>query len=226
MDKNKVLLRVLVGSRAHGLNSDCSDYDYRGVYVVPTKELLGLNNDVKTTMWIEGESDNTMWEVGHFLKLASKCNPTILEVFVAPVVESTDEGLAMRDLFPYIWNPDDVRNAFVGYAYNQRKKFVEDKDSRWEKYAVAYLRVLYQCAVLFEKNYLPVHVEDNDLKEFLFSVKRKKLSKGQVLDKAEELKKRVEVAYEFFPLKARDNQPDLSKAENYLFSLRRKYWEF
>lgn len=34
----KQVLKVLVGSRAHGLHNQDSDFDYRGVYVAPTSD--------------------------------------------------------------------------------------------------------------------------------------------------------------------------------------------
>ena len=56
------ILKVLCGSRAYGLNDEDSDYDYHGVYVVPTSRLLVIDSRIKETQWVEGESeDNTAW---------------------------------------------------------------------------------------------------------------------------------------------------------------------
>jgi Predicted nucleotidyltransferase. len=63
--------------------------------------LLTLGTPHATTTWIEGKEDNTSWEIGHFLHLATKCNPTILETFLAPVVETTPWGDELRALFPF-----------------------------------------------------------------------------------------------------------------------------
>lgn len=87
-DDKKLILKVLVGSQAHGLASPDSDYDYRGVYVIPTEEILSLNYKYKGSHWMEGKEDQTSYEIGHFLSLAIKCNPTILEVFKAPVMDN------------------------------------------------------------------------------------------------------------------------------------------
>ena len=103
------ILKVLVGSHAHGLATEGSDVDYRGVYVSPTSEILSLSNTKvrgKNTHWVEGENeDATSYELGHFLFLALKCNPSILEVFMAPRVDSgfqphaTRLGIELRELF-------------------------------------------------------------------------------------------------------------------------------
>ena len=87
MIKNTVILKVLVGSRAHKLDDKDSDYDYRSVYVTPTSNILSLNAKYSKTNWIEGNIDNTSYEIGHFLHLATKCNPTIMEVFKTPIVD-------------------------------------------------------------------------------------------------------------------------------------------
>ena len=117
-----------MGSHAHGLAIETSDYDYRGVFVAPTRDFFSLGGKPVDTNWIEGEKeDDTSWEIGHFLKLAIHSNPSILEVFVAPVVESTPEGEQLRALFPYVWSSKKVYNSFLGYSKNQQKKMLEYK---------------------------------------------------------------------------------------------------
>lgn len=139
----KEILKVLVGSRAHGLNTESSDWDYRGCFIVPTSEILSLGYKEKATSWLEGQGeDATAYELHHFLNLATHSNPSILEVLVSPVVEETIEGRALTELFPALWNSKDVLNAFGGYSANQRKKFLEEKDGRPWKFAAAYIRVL------------------------------------------------------------------------------------
>lgn len=125
----KEILKVLVGSRAHGLADADSDYDYRGVFVVDTTEILKLGGKIKNTHWVEGQTDQTSWEIGHFLQMATKCNPTILEVFHAPIKiqDSTPCGLSLRNLFDKVWNTNDVMNSHIGYGLNQRKSFLKIK---------------------------------------------------------------------------------------------------
>src|SRR2546429_619841 len=122
-DSKSLILKTIVGSQAHGLANENSDYDYRGVFVVPTSEILRIGGSVKETNWIEGNEDDTSWEIGKFLLMATKCNPTVLETFLAPVKTSSPLGDELRTLFPHVWNSNDVKNAFIGYGINQRKKF-------------------------------------------------------------------------------------------------------
>ena len=144
------ILKVLVGSRAHGLADENSDYDYRAVFTTPTRELLGVGNKPANTSWIEGNEDNTAWELKHFLSMALQNNPTILEVFVAPIEVKTYFGTVLRNLLPHIINPKLLLNSHLGYGKNQKNKLLHgdwdlNKDRKARKYTSAWLRVTYQA---------------------------------------------------------------------------------
>ncbi len=245
--KDVEILRVLVGSHAHGLATPESDYDYRGVYVTPTREILSLGGKVKSTQWVEGTNeDNTAYEIGHFLSLAVHCNPSILEVFMAPSVQLHPLGQELRVLFPAIWNPHDVANAFGGYSLNQRKKFLDNKENRRWKFATAYLRVLLQgiellCDKKFNvkvSNVYPVgeghapwisgahgtfHDDIHDTwPNFLRNVKNEKVSIGDVVNVAERLAERLkELSTDGLH---KDHEPDLDKVNAFLLKVREECW--
>ena len=224
-EESTCILKVLVGSRAHGLARPDSDYDYRSVYVVPTREILSLNSKHKSTQWIEADKekgekdDSTGWEIGHFLSLATHCNPTILEVFAAPIIHVTPDGEQLRALFDYVWNPQGVRDAFIGYGLNQRKKLLDDKDRNPSKFAVAHLRTLYQAYVLLSDNYLIVSFEDTPVFSFLQRFGAGVHSKGDVIDICLDWKKEVEKAFETCK-----HETDLTKVNQFLLKIRKDYW--
>lgn len=231
--KNKQIqiLRTIVGSTAHGLANENSDIDYRGVFVVPTSELLGIGGTTQQTSWIEGQIDDTSWEIGHFLKMATKCNPTVLEVFLAPYVDdgTLDKygqgatkpiGKELRNLFPYVWNSVDVLNAFRGYGHNQQKKFLHEKDTRPHKYAVAYLRTLYQGWELLSTGTFTVRVADTEIGETLKRWKNKEYTVGEVMQVTYEWQKKLEEAFEKSPKKETDMRP----VNDYLLRVRREFW--
>jgi predicted nucleotidyltransferase len=113
--------------------------------VTPTTQLLSLGVNNHQTIWNEGSEDNVSWEIGHYLFLATKCNPTVLETFLAPDYTANAWGEEVRALFPSVWSSIGVASAFTGYAHNQRKKLLDDKDKRRNKYATAYVRTLYNA---------------------------------------------------------------------------------
>lgn len=237
------ILKVIVGSQAHGLATPTSDFDYRGVFVVPTQEILGLGNVKQTTNWNEGTNDDTSWEIGHFLNLATHCNPTILETFLAPSVEGvmideTDDGkgnvkqirswgLQLRELFPYVWNSTDVVNAFIGYGLNQRKKFFDDKDKRASKYAVAYLRTLYQAWELLITGTFTVKIIDTEIGPMLREWKNMASSEilqdhsGEVISECLKWEAKVRKAYDKNPNK----QTDYNKINDFLLKVRKEFWK-
>lgn len=222
MTIKKTILKVLVGSRAHGLADDDSDYDYRGVFVVPTTEILKLGGNIKNTHWVEGDNDNTSWEIGHFLHLATKCNPTILETFLAPVEDGDEWGMAMRNLFPYIWNTNDVVNAFIGYGLNQRKKFLDDKDNRANKYACAYMRTLYQAWKLINTGGFPVNVADTNIGKHLIRWRKGDWTRGEVIDFCHGIEQQIR---EDLKKIKEPKETDYEVVNKFLLDVRRAHWE-
>lgn len=226
----KQVLKVVVGSQAHGLATPTSDFDYRGVFLVPTSEILKLGNTkIQQTNWIEGNDDDTSWELGHFLNLATHCNPTILETFLAPIdpkwdAETDSENLKytkeLRSLFPYIWNSVEVRDAFIGYGFNQRKKFLEDKDSRAPKYAAAFLRVLYNAWELLSTGSFTVDLRSTVIYDTVKRFKEGDYTRGEVIDACYLWQTRVEDAFRKNPNKTANLEP----VNEFLLKVRKENW--
>jgi predicted nucleotidyltransferase len=234
-DNKKYILKTLVGSHAHGLATAESDYDYRGVYVIPTKEILSLNFTYKGSHWLEGEQDQTAYEIGHFLQLATRCNPSILEVMVAPMKESLitdfedpdssnyifkrDWGKELRELLPYCWSPKQAFDAFTGYSRNQQKKMLDNHLGRWHKYGTAYLRVLWNLCDLLETGTFSLEVKDPIFKIELQAIRNKEYTVGQIIDSAKKLRQKAE---RLLPLSKQ--KPDLSKVNDFLLEVRKEFW--
>ena len=228
-----VILKVLTGSRAYGLETPESDYDYHGVYVTPTSELLAVGpNAPKSRTWNETpEQDSVMWEVGHFLFESTKCNPTMLETFVAPVEYATPAGYQLRVLLESVISRRRLYDAFLGYAHNQQKKMFTKPDSPLEeqpserawKFAVQYIRVLLQGERLLRTGefVLDMHTYDYDMHDYLMRIRSGKYSMGWIIDSADGLKRKLELA--FTESKVRQ-EPDFNAVNMYLLDLRREVW--
>lgn len=217
---NKIL-KVVVGSQAHGLATPDSDWDYRGVFITPTSELLKLGTKKQQTSWIEGNDDDTSWELGHFLNLATHCNPTILETFLAPSHDATALGEELRGLFPHVWNSKDVKNAFIGYGLNQRKKFLDKKDNRPNKFAAAYLRSLVNGEELLRTGTFTVRVADHEMGPTIRRFKEGDYRIGEVIDACEEWEQKLRAAFEKNP----DKETDTDKVNEFLLKARKENWE-
>jgi hypothetical protein len=212
------ILKVLIGSQAHGLAGPESDADYRSVYVIPTEHMFRLGFKSPGTRMAKGLEDETSWEVGPFLTLATNCHPLILETLVAPIVAADRWGEELRTLLPALWSPQRAYEAYLGYASNQRRKFLDKKEGRPAKYAVAYLRTLYNLCELLEFGTLTMRVIDTPIGRTLADIKGGAIRTGEVIDLAEywtnECTKRLAHSR---------HEPNPKAVDEYLVRLRRAF---
>jgi len=180
------ILKVLVGSQAHGLAGPDSDADYRSVFAVPTANLFRVGFKYPGARMAKKEADETAWEIGLFLSLSVECHPLILETFLAPVVTMDDWGAELRALFPSVWSPQRAYEAFIGYGLNQRKKFLDKKDARPAKYAAAYIRVLYNLCELLETGGFTIRIADTQVGKIIKELKEGGVRTGEVIDLGEQ----------------------------------------
>ena len=176
-EQTTILTRVVVGSRLHGLATETSDWDLRGVHIHTLKDVLSPFKTLKNTTWMEGDTDNTSYELADFCKQATHGNATILEVFFSNQIETTtliaDE---MRANWHKFIDTDKFVMASKGYAHNQLTKMElfesvpESSGDRSAKFAVAYCRVMWQCAEFLRTGIFKCQIEE-PLKSFLFEVK-------------------------------------------------------
>lgn len=213
-----LILKVLVGSHAHGLAEPGSDQDFRSVYVIPTEDLFRLTVKPRTTTWKHEDGDETSWEIHPFLALALQCHPLILESFLAPLIEADAWGQELRALFPAVWSPEKAFDAFGGYAENQRTKFLGKKDGRPSKYAAAYVRVLANLCELLERETFTVCIRDTALGDTIARIKAGRYRIGEVIDLGDQLTEKARAT-----LAICHHVPDIPAVEAYLIRLRKNF---
>lgn len=177
-DDVKILTKVLVGSRLHGLHNEQSDYDYRGIHIHDLKKVLSPFNKIKNTTWIEGDEDNTSYELADFCKSACQGNATVLEVFFSDqVFETSPIADEMRENWLKFMDTDKFVMASRGYASNQLNKMqlfddegVKDQ-KRTAKFAISYCRVLWQCKEFLKTGEFKCKIEDPELTPLLKKIK-------------------------------------------------------
>jgi len=121
--KDRTIFATLHGSHAYGLATETSDIDVKGLCIAPRNVYLGYTEGFEQA---EGKEpyDLVIYEIRKFFKLASQCNPNIIEVLhtdpsvwvkVAPagtlLLENKDRFLSLK-----------AKHTFSGYAHAQLKR--------------------------------------------------------------------------------------------------------
>jgi len=222
------ILSTIIGSQAHGLATAESDTDVREVFVQPTEELFRVDSPAEKA---HSKGEDVTYEVAHFLKLATRCNPTILEIAAAPPHHATEEGERLRALFPAFLSKKMVYAAFTGYASSQRHTVdaasvtmtngaVTDEKRRCKALA-ARLRILYGGWELLERGTLTVRIADVPwIGEIVRKAKFGELTNEAGADIAHELYSRIDKAVERSVL---PDRPDIEKVNAFLVSVRRAH---
>ena len=168
---DRVILRVVVGSRAYGLDVDGSDVDTRGVYLPPAElqwSLYGVPEQID-----DEAAQQTYWELQKLLKLALKANPNVLECLWSPLVEHCTalgrELLALRNAFP----SQLVYQTYSGYVASQFRKLQAGLrragGPKW-KHVMHLLRLMLSGIGVLRTGEVPVQVDA--WRERLLAVRR------------------------------------------------------
>ena len=77
-NEGRLLYHIRRGSHMYNLATEKSDEDFSGIYLCNPKELVGLGFDYVDQV-SDAKHDNTWYEIGTYLKLVLKSNPTVME---------------------------------------------------------------------------------------------------------------------------------------------------
>lgn len=223
----EILAKVVVGSRLHGLNTETSDWDYRGIHIHPTKWVLSPFRTLKNTTWIEGDEDNTSYELADFCKQAVHGNATILEVFFSDKIVSTSPIHAeLRENWRKFIDTKRFVAASRGYAHNQWNKFYNFVDvggngqHRTAKFAVAFLRVMWQCEQFLLTGSFPCSLRNSDIYGLLTKIKPLSVEEIQplvpeIVAAMGDMDRRVSAAMAGSPYM--DMTPDIEWIEDFIY---------
>ena len=123
-DEKRLLYSYIRGSHLYNLATEDSDIDTSGLYIAKKDALLGLGFEYRDQV-SDSRHDTTWFEIGNFVRLALKSNPTVLEALFVPEDKIiTKPSPILADLFA---NRDkfvtkSCFKPFVAYAIQQIKK--------------------------------------------------------------------------------------------------------
>jgi len=114
-----ILLDCISGSTAYNLNIASSDIDKKGIFIMPKTQFYGFEQQEQIS---NSTNDEVYYEIGRFLGLLVKNNPSLLELLSTP----KDYVLYRHPLIDLI-KPEDFLSklcldTFAGYAQTQVKK--------------------------------------------------------------------------------------------------------
>jgi len=135
MAKQNTILLTRTGSHLYGLNTVNSDEDYVGIFVEPIEYLLSPFKTIEEvdcsfrSKLDSGKNapdavDDKRYALKKFIKLASQCNPNIIELlFVDPecTLELNWAGAMLLDN-RHLFLSQQIAQRFIAYAISQEKK--------------------------------------------------------------------------------------------------------
>jgi predicted nucleotidyltransferase len=129
-----LIFATISGAHLYGFPSPDSDYDLRGVHVLPVREVIGLN-EPRETIEISGmhdglEMDLVTHDLKKFIGMMLKKNGYVLEQLYSPlVVHTTAEHEEMKQLGRGCITKHHAHHYF-GFAETQWKLFEKESPRR------------------------------------------------------------------------------------------------
>lgn len=214
--RGRIIYRVVIGSRAYGLETEASDTDWRGIYQAPTDLVLSLHD--APPQLEDHVAQECYWELKKFLILALKANPNVLEVLYSPLVEiEKPAATALRDIRDAFLSKL-VYQTFGGYVLSQFKKMLrsleEGREPKW-KHAMHLIRLLESGIGILETGTLDLETKH---RAELLEIKAGAWPWSRVEARKDALQARFEEAYKKTSLPA---HPDYDTVDRYLLRARR-----
>lgn len=215
------ILKGVCGSVAHGLAHEDSDEDMHGVFSWPTRAFWSLSKPAESI--VRTDPDEAYHELEKFLKLATGCNPQVLELLWLGEYTELEYGWG-QDLIGLqraVLSAKRVQDAYMGYADSQFKKlnergetFSSSTRNRTFKHAKHMFRLMEQGRHLYETGELLVKVGDPDW----YLEEMPNMSLDQIKD---EFRRQFD---DFRGSKtALPDRPDMDAVNNYIHDYRRHH---
>ena len=242
-----LILAGLSGSQAYGLSHngytdptsgewvEPSDVDIRGVFVLPTKEILSLGGHTKIIEH-KNNQDSVFNEIQEFIELCLKCNPERLEMLSVarknPVIVKSEIGdfssllnlqaraLVCEEAVELVENQDlfltkQVIKTYGGYAKQQLYR-IESKADRKTKPAMHLIRLMITGIRALKEGFIDCDM--TEYKDQLMAIRTGEMSLEDVFKWHRELEEEFSKAAVSTKL---PEKPDYEKANSMLLNFRK-----
>ncbi len=180
-----LLFATLSGAHLYGFPSEDSDYDLRGVHLLPLEQVVGLKEtkETVTTMYEEDglEIDLVTHDAAKFFGMMLKRNGYVLEQLYSPhVLHTSPEHDELKELGKGCITRFHAHH-YLGFAQNQWKMFTTEENKRAKPLLYTY-RVLLTGIHLMRTGVIEANLralkEDHNL-PFLDELIRFKTENGE-----------------------------------------------
>lgn len=133
-EKGLLLYEYVRGSQVYGTSTPQSDVDHGGIFIAPMNQLFGLGLDYADEVSDE-KHDTCWWELGKFMSLVLKSNPTVLEALFIPEDKIIYEHPLMTEIKKHrdMFVTKQAFNPLGGYAVSQIEKARgQNKKIHWD----------------------------------------------------------------------------------------------
>lgn len=129
-----LLFATISGAHLYGFPSPDSDFDLRGVHVLPIRDVVGLETGPETVEksgWRDGmELDLVTHDAKKFFDLMLKKNGYVMEQLLSPlVVHTTPEHVELKALAPQCLTRHHAHH-YLGFAATQWGLFMKESPPR------------------------------------------------------------------------------------------------
>jgi uncharacterized protein len=128
-----LLFLTVSGAHLYGFPSQDSDWDLRGVHVLPLPDIVGLTTareTVETNLNDGVELDFVTHDIKKFILLMLKPNGYVLEQLLSPIIViTTPEHDELKELSKACITRHHVHH-YIGFANNQWKLFLKESPPR------------------------------------------------------------------------------------------------
>jgi uncharacterized protein len=129
-----LLFAVVSGAHLYGFPSPDSDYDFRGIHILPVREIVGLY-EPQETIEVSGDVDGieldlVTHDVAKFFGLMLKRNGYVLEQLLSPlIVHTTPEHAELKAIVPQCITKHHAHH-YLGFARTQWGLFEKESPHR------------------------------------------------------------------------------------------------
>lgn len=129
-----LLFATISGAHLYGFPSPDSDFDLRGVHLLPAKELLGLlplRETIEASGFRNGiEMDLVTHDAAKFFRMLLKRNGYVMEQLFSPLIVTTSPAHEeLRSIAPGLLTRHHTFH-YLGFASTQRKLFLAENPPR------------------------------------------------------------------------------------------------